>query len=68
VCYDVGMAPPTTPVHVRLESTALKALEEIGQNLKPKPLNRSEMINVAIAAYVEQNKGGVKYRSAAKPK
>lgn len=45
----------TTPVHVRLETEPLKKLEEIGRGIQPKPLNRSEMINVAIAGYVDRN-------------
>jgi metal-responsive CopG/Arc/MetJ family transcriptional regulator len=46
---------PTTPVNVRIESEALAKLEKMGQQVKPKALNRSEMINVAIAEYVERH-------------
>lgn len=43
---------PTTPVHFRAEKKTLAALVQMGLKAKPKPLNRSEMINVAIAEYV----------------
>jgi hypothetical protein len=46
--------PPTTPVHVRINSQNLEILTALGQLAEPKPLNRSEMINVAVAKYVEK--------------
>lgn len=46
---------PTTPVNVRIKSDALKLLEKIGTEASPKPLNRSEMINVAIEDYVRRH-------------
>lgn len=52
----------TTPVHVRIDADNLSKLEKIGEQAKPKPLNRSEMINVAVEDYVRRNaprgKGG----------
>ena len=47
--------PPTTPVHVRVDSEALARLEALGAEAKPKPLNRSEMVNVAVREYVERH-------------
>ena len=64
VCYDVSMAPPTTPVHIRVENTALEKLEQLGKLAHPKPLNRSEMINVAIRDYVLRNDSGNGGKSA----
>lgn len=62
MCYGVFMAPPTTPVHIRVENSALEKLEELGRSAQPKPLNRSEMINVAIRDYVLRNEPGKKSR------
>lgn len=45
----------TTPVHVRIDSDSLKKLERIGSMITPKSLNRSEMINVAVAEYVKRH-------------
>jgi hypothetical protein len=42
---------PTIPVHVRVDEGWLTKLEQIGAHAKPKPLNRSEMLNVAVEAY-----------------
>jgi metal-responsive CopG/Arc/MetJ family transcriptional regulator len=54
MCYTVAMAP-TTPIHARVNTEVLRELERLGQEARPKPLNRSEMINVAIRDYVERH-------------
>lgn len=45
----------TTPVHVRIDADNLSKLEKLGEQAKPKPLNRSDMINVAVEDYVRRN-------------
>lgn len=45
-------------VGVRIDTEQLRKLEAIGQQIKPKPLNRSEMVNVAIAEYVRSHAAG----------
>ncbi len=62
-CDTVSADMPTKPVNVRVDSSVLVKLEKIGAELKPKPLNRSEMINVAIREYVERH-GTRKLRSS----
>ena len=54
-CYIVVQMPPTTPVSIRIGSENLAKLEALGAAATPKPLNRSEMINVAVADYVRRN-------------
>jgi len=57
VCYPVSMAQ-MTPIHVRVDTDALTRLVQIGKALSPKPLRRSQMVNVAIREYVERHTKG----------
>jgi hypothetical protein len=44
-----------TAVGARIDSDNLVKLEEIGRGIVPKPLNRSEMLNVAVREYVDRH-------------
>lgn len=46
--------PPMTQITVRIDPETLEKIETLGAAIKPKPLNRSEMINVALKDFVER--------------
>jgi metal-responsive CopG/Arc/MetJ family transcriptional regulator len=51
----MGYMAEKTQITVRLETSYLQRIEAIGAGIGPKPLNRSEMLNVALREYVERH-------------
>ena len=67
MCYACVMAPrpggkPKTIVTCRIDPDDLAELDRLGNEAKPVPASRSEMIGVAVREYVERHgrkaKGG----------
>ena len=46
---------PKVQISIRINASDLKELERLGQEAKPVPANRNEMIGAAVREYVERH-------------
>src|SRR4051812_10617427 len=51
--FSVRFGPPGPP-----DREALEGLIELGEGFKPVPVNRNQMIRLAVREYVERHSGG----------